>query len=85
MIFLLMLKICMDKNFLDFSLTFLFSKKALISLTFPNPLSNSLTFPDFSDRLETVPLLVKIPKAKNQDPWKFHEIFMNTLEIPLFF
>ena len=80
-----MLKICRDKNFLDFSLTFLFSKKSLISLTLPYPLPNSLTFRDFPDRVETVPLLVEIPKVKNQDPWKFHEFFMNTLQIPLLF
>ena len=78
MIFLLMLKICMDKNFLDFSLIFLFSKRSLISLTFPDPLPNSLTFPDFSDRVKTLSLLQQIPKVKSQDPRKFHDFFMNT-------
>ena len=44
MIFLLMLKICMDKNFLlIFSLTFLFSKISLIFLNFPDALKNSQT------------------------------------------
>ena len=38
--------------FPEFSLTF--SKKSLISLTFPGPLTNSLTFPYFPDQLETL-------------------------------
>ena len=64
----------MDKNVLDFFFTFLFSKKSLIFLTFL----------DFPDRVEILPLLVEIPKFKNQYPQKFHEFFMNSLEIPLF-
>ena len=48
----------MDKNVLDFFFTFLFSKKYLIFLTFL----------DFPDRVEILPLLVEIPKFKNQYP-----------------
>ena len=80
--FLSMLKICMDKNFLDFSLTFLFSKKSLIFLTFLDSLPNSRAFPDFSDQLETLPLLVEIPKVKTHGNSTF---FMKTLEISFLF
>ena len=33
-----------------------FLQKSLICLIFPDPLTNSLTFPVFPDRLETLPL-----------------------------
>ena len=56
MIFSLKLKNCkwIQILFSDFSLTF--SEKSLISLTFPGPLTNSLTFPNFPDRVETLQL-----------------------------
>ena len=58
MIFLLKLKICMDKNFLH--------------VLFPDPLTNSLTFPDFADQVETMPLLVGgNAKVTNRDLWFF--------------
>ena len=66
-----MLKICMDKNFIDFFLTFLFSKNS----DFPDFPWSFTKFPDFPERVETLPLLVEIPKVKNQNPWKFHEFF----------
>ena len=60
MIFLLELKNCMDKNFFPD-----FFQKSLISLTFPHPLTNSLTFPDFADWMETLYALFR--KAWSSD------------------
>ena len=48
--------------FPEFSLTF--SKKSLISLTFPDPLTNSLTFPYFPDQLRSRFLWAKCNLAK---------------------
>ena len=82
MIFLLMLKISMDKNFL---LPFPTSaKKSLICLTFPNPLTNSQTFSDFPGWLENLSLLWwwKFQRSRtktrgnsmgfSEHPWKSH-------------
>ena len=41
--------------------TFSLFQKSWVYLIFSDPLTNSLTFPDFPNRVETLPLLVRIP------------------------